>query len=76
MPALLLVTSGALNAVADIAQGLEVDAERMRSNLELTQGLIMAEAVTTALGAKIARDEAKRIVDGGEPQGARARSAT
>src|SRR5712691_3471096 len=29
LPALLLVTSGALCAIADIAQGLEVDAERM-----------------------------------------------
>ena len=36
-PALLLVTSGALAAIADIAQGLEVDAERMRANLDLTQ---------------------------------------
>src|SRR6266545_765526 len=65
VPALLLVTSGALGAVADIAQGLEVDAERMRSNLELSQGLIMAEAVATALGAKVAREEAKRIVEEG-----------
>ena len=31
--ALALVTSGALAAVVDIAQGLEVDAERMRDNL-------------------------------------------
>src|SRR5262249_10496590 len=48
-PALLLVTSGALGAVAELAQGLEVDAERMRENLEITQGLIMAEAALTAL---------------------------
>jgi 3-carboxy-cis,cis-muconate cycloisomerase len=64
-PALLLVTSGALGAVADLAQGLEVDAERMRDNLEITQGLIMAEAASTALGAKIGRQEAQKIVDEG-----------
>src|SRR4029077_21092249 len=48
-PALALVTSGALAAIVDIAQGLEVDAERMRNNLGATRGLIMAEAVTFAL---------------------------
>jgi 3-carboxy-cis,cis-muconate cycloisomerase len=61
-PALLLVTAGALGAVADIAQGLEIDAQRMRENLDHTQGLIMAEAVTTALAAKIGRDQATRII--------------
>jgi len=61
-PALLLVTAGALGAVADIAQGLEIDAQRMRENLDHTQGLIMAEAVTTALAAKIGRDQASRII--------------
>jgi 3-carboxy-cis,cis-muconate cycloisomerase len=61
-PALLLVTAGALGAVADIAQGLEIDAQRMRENLDHTYGLIMAEAVTTALAAKIGRDQATRII--------------
>jgi 3-carboxy-cis,cis-muconate cycloisomerase len=61
-PALLLVTAGALGAVADIAQCLEIDAQRMRENLDHTQGLIMAEAVTTALAAKIGRDQATRII--------------
>jgi 3-carboxy-cis,cis-muconate cycloisomerase len=61
-PALLVVTAGALGAVADVAQGLEIDAQRMRENLDHTQGLIMAEAVTTALAAKIGRDQATRII--------------
>jgi len=62
-PALLLATSGALAAVADLAQGLEINAERMRENLDLTRGLIMAEAVAMALGAKIGRQEAHAVVD-------------
>jgi 3-carboxy-cis,cis-muconate cycloisomerase len=62
-PALLLATAGALGAVADIAQRLDVDAQRMRDNLDQTQGLIMAEAVTTALAAKIGREQATRIID-------------
>jgi 3-carboxy-cis,cis-muconate cycloisomerase len=61
-PALALVTSGALNAIVDIAHGLEVDSERMRVNLAQTRGLIMAEAVAFALGAKLGKPEAHRIV--------------
>jgi 3-carboxy-cis,cis-muconate cycloisomerase len=53
LPSLLLVTSGGLAAIVDIAEGLEVDAARMRANLDTTHGLIMAEAVTFALAEKI-----------------------
>ena len=63
VPALLLVTSGALAAIAELAQGLEIDAERMRDNLDIAQGLIMAEAVSMALGAKLGPHQAKLIVE-------------
>jgi 3-carboxy-cis,cis-muconate cycloisomerase len=63
VPALLLVTSGALAAAAELAQGLETDADRMRNNLDVAQGLIMAEAVTMALGAKVGSQQAKLIVE-------------
>src|SRR3984957_10504918 len=49
LPSLLLVTSGGLAAIVDIAEDLEVDVARMRLNLDATHGLIMAEAVTMAL---------------------------
>jgi 3-carboxy-cis,cis-muconate cycloisomerase len=62
-PALALVTSGALGATVEIAQGLEVDGERMRANLGATHGRIMAEAVSFALGAKIGKEEAHRILE-------------
>jgi 3-carboxy-cis,cis-muconate cycloisomerase len=61
-PALALVTSGALRAIVELAQGLEVDSERMRANVGATRGLIMAEAVTFALAAKIGKHEAQKIV--------------
>jgi 3-carboxy-cis,cis-muconate cycloisomerase len=61
-PALALVTSGALGAVADLAQGIEVDPDRMRSNVDITHGLIMAEAITFALAAKMSRQEAQKLV--------------
>ncbi len=57
-PALMLVTSGALAAVVGIAEGLEVDVERMRINLERSGGAVFAEAVCFALAEKIGRSEA------------------
>jgi 3-carboxy-cis,cis-muconate cycloisomerase len=63
LPMLLLVTSGALAATVDIAEGLEVDAARMRINLEATHGLIMAEAVTMALAETIGKSEAHHLIE-------------
>ena len=60
---LQLVTSGALAAIVDIAEGLEVDAARMRVNLDASHGLIMAEAVTMALAEKIGKSEAHHLVE-------------
>ena len=61
-PALALVTSGAVAAIVDIAQGIDVDSERMGVNLSATQGRIMAEAVSFALASKLGKQEAHRIV--------------
>jgi 3-carboxy-cis,cis-muconate cycloisomerase len=63
LPTLMLVTSGALAAIVDIAEGLEVDAERMRANLDTTHGLIMAEAVTMALADKIGKSDAHHLIE-------------
>ena len=63
LPTLQLVTSGALAAIAEIAEGLDVDAARMRANLDMTQGLVMAEAVAMALAEKIGKGEAHHIVE-------------
>jgi 3-carboxy-cis,cis-muconate cycloisomerase len=63
LPTLLLVTSGALAAIVDIAEGLEVDVARMRSNLDATRGLIMAEAVTMALAERVGKSDAHHLVE-------------
>src|SRR6267142_4856299 len=63
LPTLLLVTSGALAAIVDIAEGMEVDGARMRVNLDATDGLIMAEAVAMALAEKIGKSEAHHLVE-------------
>jgi len=63
LPTLMLVTSGALAAIVEIAEGLEVDVARMRANLDLTDGLIMAEAVAFALAEKIGKSQAHHLVE-------------
>ena len=63
LPMLQLVTSGALTAIVDIAEGLEVDVTRMRVNLDATHGLLMAEAVTMALAEKTGKSEAHDLVE-------------
>jgi 3-carboxy-cis,cis-muconate cycloisomerase len=63
LPTLQLVTSGALAAIVDLAEGLEVDAARMRLNLDATHGLIMAEAVTFALAETIGKSDAHHLVE-------------
>jgi 3-carboxy-cis,cis-muconate cycloisomerase len=63
LPTLQLVTSGALAAIVELAEGLEVDAARMRVNLDATQGLIMAEAVTFALAETIGKSDAHHLVE-------------
>jgi 3-carboxy-cis,cis-muconate cycloisomerase len=63
LPTLMLVTSGALAATVDIAEGLEVDSARMRQNLDTTGGLIMAEAVTFALAEKIGKADAHHLLE-------------
>jgi 3-carboxy-cis,cis-muconate cycloisomerase len=63
LPTLLLVASGGLAAVVELAEGLEVDAARMRSNLNSTGGLIMAEEVTFVLAEKMGKSEAHHLVE-------------
>src|SRR5437667_7612406 len=63
VPSLLLVTSGALAAIVEIAEGLEVDVARMPANLDTTGGLIMAEAVTMTLAEKIGKADAHHLIE-------------
>jgi 3-carboxy-cis,cis-muconate cycloisomerase len=68
LPALMLVTSGALAAIVDIAWGLKVDVARMRVNLDTTRGLIMAEAVAMALAEKIGKSDAHHLIEAASKQ--------
>ncbi|AEB60189.1 3-carboxy-cis,cis-muconate cycloisomerase [Ectopseudomonas mendocina] len=63
LPELCCLVSGALQQALLVVPGLEVDAARMRTNLELTQGLVLAEAVSIALAQKIGRDAAHHLIE-------------
>lgn len=62
IPALFTYTASAVERVQTAVAGLQVDAARMRANLELTHGLVMAEALTMALAAHLGKAEAHQIV--------------
>jgi 3-carboxy-cis,cis-muconate cycloisomerase len=62
MPQIFVLAAGGLAQAAVLAQGLTIDAERMRRGLDLHEGLIMAEAVMMALAEKTGRDVAHHVV--------------
>ena len=58
LPQAFILCGGLLDKLAQVLEGLEVDEARMRANLELTGGKIMAEAVMMALGREIGHEPA------------------
>jgi adenylosuccinate lyase len=63
LPDAFLAIDYMLDRFAWLVEGLVVDAERMRSNLEASHGLVFSQRVLTALVAGgLARDEAYRLV--------------
>jgi 3-carboxy-cis,cis-muconate cycloisomerase len=63
LPEIVSLTAGAMHQLADVIPRLEIDVHRMRENLDMTKGLIFAEAITAALGQKVSRSRARELVD-------------
>ncbi|MGA7289035.1 MAG: lyase family protein, partial [Terriglobales bacterium] len=63
LPEIFRLTAGALHQMATIVPHLEIDAARMRRNLEATHGLIFAEAVSMALAAHLGKSAAHTLVE-------------
>ncbi|WP_116831283.1 3-carboxy-cis,cis-muconate cycloisomerase [Pseudomonas savastanoi] len=63
LPELCCLVSGSLQQALQVLPGLQVDAERMASNLQSTKGLVLAEAVSIALAQRIGRDAAHHLVE-------------
>ena len=63
MAELFMVAGSALNHAVTLILGLQVFPERMRQNLDLTNGLVMAERVSLALAGTIGRSEAHHVLE-------------
>jgi 3-carboxy-cis,cis-muconate cycloisomerase len=62
VPESFILTAGSLAQAKFMLEGLIVDEARMRRNLDMTQGLIVAEAVMMGLAPHLGRQQAHDIV--------------
>jgi 3-carboxy-cis,cis-muconate cycloisomerase len=62
LPEAFILAGGALNQAKFMLAGLIVDEARMRKNLDMTHGLIVAEAVMMGLAPHMGRNEAHDVV--------------
>ena len=62
LPEIFCLMSGALKQTKFILSGLEVDASRMRANIDITNGLVMSEAVMMGLARHLGREYAHDLV--------------
>jgi 3-carboxy-cis,cis-muconate cycloisomerase len=62
LPDIVRLTAGALHHLTTTVSELGIDLERMRQNLNVTHGLIFAEAVAMALAEKMPRSDAHELV--------------
>jgi 3-carboxy-cis,cis-muconate cycloisomerase len=62
VPQAFVLTHGALLHTRAVAEGMVVDAARMRANLDITHGLIVSEAVMMGLAPLIGRGVAHHVV--------------
>lgn len=63
LPEILQLTGGGLHHLAEMLPNLKIDASKMRTNLELTNGLLSAEAVAMTLGGKLGKMAAHELVE-------------
>jgi len=63
LPQIVTLAAGALRQMGEVVAGLQVNAARMRANLDITHGLILGEAAMLELGGKIGRLQAHHLVE-------------
>ncbi|RPH30693.1 3-carboxy-cis,cis-muconate cycloisomerase [Buttiauxella warmboldiae] len=63
LPQLITLAGGVMQTSWELLNGMQVNTARMRANLDITHGLIMAESVTLALAQFIGKQEAHRLVE-------------
>jgi 3-carboxy-cis,cis-muconate cycloisomerase len=62
LPEIFCLTAGALAHTRGVLEGLQVDENKMRANLDATNGLIVSEAVMMELGRHLGRQRAHDLV--------------
>ena len=62
LPEAFCLLSGALKQARFVLDGLEIDAQRMREVLDMTNGLVVSEAVMMGLGPYLGREYAHDVV--------------
>ncbi|ACL57069.1 class-II fumarase/aspartase family protein [Methylobacterium nodulans] len=63
LPTLFGLASGALREARALAEGLVPDPDRMRANLDLTRGLLFADAAAARLAPRLGAEAAHRLVE-------------
>ena len=63
LPQIFRLLGGSLRNTIEVVENLEVFPARMAANIDITQGLVLAEAVTMALADKTGRAEAHEMVE-------------
>jgi 3-carboxy-cis,cis-muconate cycloisomerase len=58
----LALTGGAAASARQLLEGLELDTERMQSNLDAGKGLVMSERLTFLLAERLGRRDAQQLV--------------
>jgi adenylosuccinate lyase len=62
LPDVCLLTSAALRIAAELLDGLEVDTEAMRANVDAHRGYLASEAVLAALAPRLGKHEAQALL--------------
>jgi 3-carboxy-cis,cis-muconate cycloisomerase len=62
LPEIFMLSAGALAQTRFVLEGLQVNEKKMCANLDITNGLIMSEAVMMGLGAAMGRNRAHDVV--------------
>lgn len=60
---LFIATGSAADAMLEVIEGLSVDANAMQRNLDAMRGLVYAEALSLALGARMGKEAAHQRVE-------------
>jgi 3-carboxy-cis,cis-muconate cycloisomerase len=63
VPEIFRLTAGASHQLSELLPRLVIHEDKMRANLELTHGLIYAEAVSLALSEKLNRTSAHKLLE-------------